>query len=88
MDHNAIPYPHSLVALLIGFVVGIVNSILILLEASGELLSMKNILDSIIVTLICTITAFLCNSLLKYIQSNWKKVKDKYFNKVWRRKKD
>ncbi len=89
MDHNSVPYPFSLATLVIGITVGFVKSILNLAaDVPTDLLSLKNIMDSIIITLICTFVAFLGNSVLKWIQRGWKNWHDKYWHLVWRRKKD
>ncbi len=87
MDHNQVPYPYSIVALVIGFSIGIIKSILVLTESLSPL-SPDNIAQSVILSLICTATVFVANIALKWIQANYRKWTDKYYHLIWRRKKD
>ena len=87
MDHNNVPYPFSVITLVIGFGVGILNSMRILAQSISPL-SMENIIQSVILSLICTVAVFLANSTLRWMQKNYKTWIDKYFHLVWRRKKD
>jgi len=86
MDHNQVPYPFSVITLVIGFGVGILNSMRILAQSISPL-SMENIVQSVILSLICTVAVFLANSVLKWTQKNYKAWVDKYFHIIWRRKK-